>query len=159
MLICIKHKQMEYLCNIFLQSKYFACFKERARINTQLNLFVVTFTKRINLRVTNDIFQFFLYLMKYLKTYRKQLKAFIERDEGQANGYQSLQLPPDNPRSVYKELLKGMPIRFYDIAKTLVPTRSSYLIHSFVFDIQYRVQVVLYIRLTLLKYTLISPIL
>lgn len=158
MLICIKHKQMEYLCNIFLQSKYFACFKERARINTQLNLFVVTFTKRINLRVTNDIFQFFLYLMKYLKTYRKQLKAFIERDEGQANGYQSLQLPPDNPRSVYKELLKGMPIRFYDIAKTLVPTRSSYLIHSFVFDIQYRVQVVLYIRLTLLKYTLISPI-
>ncbi|EFO61977.1 Hypothetical protein GLP15_518 [Giardia lamblia P15] len=158
MLFCVKHKQMEYLCNIFLQSKYFACFKERARINTQLNLFVVTFMKRINLRVTNDIFQFFLYLMKYLKTYRKQLKAFTERDESQANEYHYLQLPSDNPRSVYKELMKGMPIKFYDIAKTLVPVRSSYLIHSFVSDIQYRVQVVLYIRLTLLRHTLISPV-
>lgn len=159
MLFRVKYKQMEYMCNIFLQSKYFACFKERARINTQLNLFVVTFMKRINLRVTNDIFQFFLYLMKYLRAYRKQLKAFVEHDESQTSEHQNLQLSPDNPRSVYKELIRGMPIKFYDIAKALIPARSSYLIHSFVSDIQYRVQVTLYIRLNLLKHTLISPIL
>lgn len=158
MLFRVKHKQMEYLCNIFLQSKYFACFKERARINTQLNLFVVTFMKRINLRVTNDIFQFFLYLMKYLKMYRKQLKAFIEQDERQTNENQNLQLSLDNPLSVYKDLIRGMPIKFYDIAKSLIPTRSVYLIDSFVSDIQYRVKVTLYIRLNLLRYTLISPI-
>lgn len=158
MLFRVKHKQMEYMCNIFLQSKYFACFKERARINTQLNLFVVTFMKRINLRVTNDIFQFFLYLTKYLRTYRKQLKAFIERTESQTDEFRDLQLTSDNPKLVYKELTKGMPIKFYDIAKALIPTRSSYLIRSFVSDIQYRVQVTLYIRLNLLKYTLISPV-